>query len=452
MTRGIGPTNIARPHWRAVLLFCGGLLLSSCQKPEDTLGVDVLDPNDLMGTEVTDTASLQTFTRREERVRTSALSRNALGSYIDPDFGLVKAGVVTQLRLTSNNVGSGTENHALVADSLVLSLVFDLGSYAYGNLQPQRIRVFEIAEDLVLEDTTYYNDHLPQVAVVNDLVEDSRGSFTPDPFSFPVVNGTAEQPQLRIPLDLALAERLLDAWGTDDLADNAAFLQFFRGLWITPDNDAQGQFDGGIWYFDLLDAQSRLTLYYRDTRPGAEDTLSYTFAINENCVRYTACQHDPSLAFVEGLEQQLADSTLGQHHTYAQALGGSRTEIRFPHLADFSGRTLARAELTVPLEGAFYPYYQPPAQLFAFRKDDAGDDLFLPDQVGAAVGGLYDAADREYRFNITRWVQGVLNGTYANTGISLVPSSNGISANRVVLAGPEHDTRPMILELTFTTY
>lgn len=456
------PTHpTARPRTRAVLLFATALVVGACQKPDDDLGVGVLDPEDLLGSMSIDTTTLVTATREEGPLPTSAFNRCALGSYVDPDFGLIKAGIVSQFRLTSNNVGAGSDNHALVADSLVLSLVFDLGSYGYGNLHPQRIRVFEVSEDLVLADTVYHNDHIPTIAQVNDLVLGSRGDVTPDPFNFPNVGGTVEKPQIRIPLEGPLAQRFLNAWGTSDLMDNTAFLQFFKGLYIVADNPAQGAFEGGIWYFDVLDAQSRLSLYYRNAEPGEEDTLSYTFAINASSVHYTVSESEASLAPDPTLNDQLTDSTLAQQRFFVQGLGGFRGRVYFPHITDHpAGTAVAKAELVVPLAGDFYPYYQPPSQLYAFRTGDEGQDIILVDQLGAAIGGLYDSEKREYRFNITRYIQRVINGTYANEGLSIVASSEtgqflapiDIMANRAVLAGPAHAENPMKLRLTFTTY
>ena len=83
--------------------------------------------------------------------------------------------------------------------------------------------------------------------------------------------------------------------------------------------------------------------------------------------------------------------------------------MRFPDLVERlgSGRLVAKAELVVPIAGSFYPYYLPPTQLFLFRKGTNGEDLFLPDQLTgstAGIGGLYASAEKEYRFNITRYV------------------------------------------------
>jgi len=49
-------------------------------------------------------------------------------------------------------------------------------------------------------------------------------------------------------------------------------------------------------------------------------------------------------------------------------------------------------------------------------------------------------------------LQGVLNGEYPNTGLTVVPGSNGVTVNRAILNGPQHPALPMRLRLTFTTY
>ncbi len=445
---------LARPVTRAVLFSSWALAAAACQKPENDLGLDLLDPSVLMDVVVVDTTTLIAFTREEVPVRTSGLSRNALGSYLDHDFGLTRAGIVTQFRLSSNNVGAGQNNHGLVADSLVLSLVYDMNSYAYGNLGAQKFRVLEIDGSLHA-DSIYRTDHAPEVANLEDLVRDPRGVFTPDPFTSPVVGGDTLKPQLRIALQQELADRLLAAWGTADLADNNTFQQFFKGLWIAPDNESPMPFELGVLYFNLLHAESRMTLYYRVVRPGEEDTLTYDFVINENCVRYTHCTHAFEQAIDPFLSQSLEDTTLGQMKVHVQSLGGVRAEVRFPNLDRYAHgglEALAKAELVIPIAQAYYPYYQPPSQLFVYRKGDEGQDLFLPDQLLGGVDGFYDMDAREYRFNVTLWMQGVMSGTYANTGLSFVPSGMGVSANRAILAGPAHPVAPMRLQLTFTTY
>jgi hypothetical protein len=166
--------------------------------------------------------------------------------------------------------------------------------------------------------------------------------------------------------------------------------------------------------------------------------------------------HDHEQAMDPALLMALADTVAPATLTYVQALGGLRTVIQFPNLMDYATTdlALAKAELVVPLGSSFNAYLVPPGQLFIFRKGEDGADAFLPDQTGGigSIDGSYRGNTREYRFNITRYVQGVLNGTLPDTGVQLVAASNGISANRVVLSGPAAQERRMRLQLTFTTY
>jgi hypothetical protein len=86
-------------------------------------------------------------------------------------------------------------------------------------------------------------------------------------------------------------------------------------------------------------------------------------------------------------------------------------------------------------------------------KNEEGDNNLLPDQTTSAhsIGGNYDSTNRYYRFNITRYIQQVISGEIANTGIYAVSNSAGVTVNRVVLAGPlSPDGNGMKLELTFS--
>ncbi len=439
----------ARPAIGAALLL--GLTVG-CKKPEDDLGLEVLDPSDALGTVVVDTTTILAWSTLPDPGRTSGLTRNVLGTYLDPDFGAVSAGVVAQVRLSSGNVGAGITDE-LDCDSLVLSLAFDANLFGYGNLDPRSFRVFRLSEDL-RTDTAYKNDHVPAV-MLEDLVALPRGEITPAPFTKPFIGGDSLTPQLRIRLSKQLGEELLDKWGELELTDNTAFLQYFKGLVVLPGEQPGVPYTQGLLYLNLLSADSKLTLYYRNTT--TPDTLSYSFPINASSVRYTLSSFDHQAALQPGLPALLQDSTLGQQQFYLQALYGLKGQLYFPHLLAYptSGvRALAKAELIIPLAGTFYPSYLPPSQLFAFRKDAEGKELDLPGQTLGTnlVGGYYDAANGEYRLVVTQWMQRVLDGEMPNSGLSLYPGSSGVSANRVVLAGPAHATRPMKLRLTFTTY
>ena len=428
------------------------LFVSSCRKPEEDIGLDLL-PSDRLEVTV-DTAELHAFTVADTSIRTNALSKQLLGSYLDPQFGSVKAGIITQIRLPANNIGIDQDTSGLVADSLVLAFAFDGINYAYGNLDPQIFQVYELGESLSI-DSSYRSDRIP-VTTGEDLTAVRGGRIKPQPLTEPVISGETVPPQLRIPLSQALANRLLDAFRTSNMANNELFLQFFKGFYVTVDASTQLPNEGGILYFDLISSASKVSLYYRDLNGDPLETERLDLAINSNCVRYTVVEHDRTRALDAGLTNALLDTTSPQAATYLQALAGVRTAVRFPDIMDFAaeGQLLAKAELVVPVKGTYYPYYPPTAQIFLFMKDEENADAFLPDQQNGigAIDGFYRPDERAYRFNITRYVQGLLNGTYPNTGIQFVPGSSGVSANRVILSGPASLESPMRLQLTFTEY
>lgn len=443
-------TKVCLPH-RGVLLVLCATILFGCRKPDEDLGLDLL-PGEELGLSF-DTVALRAFTFADSAIRTSGLSRNLIGSYSDPDFGTLRASCVAQLRLTTNNVGLGLDTIGLVPDSIVLALAFELPSYGYGNLHAQFFTVHELAEDLSV-DSAYHSDDFPQVAN-EDLVAEHAGFLTPEPFTTPEIGGVTAVPQLRIRLKESLARRFLAAFGTSVLVDNPAFLTFFKGIQIGVENGAQAPYQGGVLYFNTQSSASKVTVYYKDTL--SSDPLLprvLDLAISSNSVRYTTVERDRSQAVM--LVQALSDTSAPAPLTYVQALGGLRTAIRFPELElrAAQGRALSKAELVVPVSGAFYPYYGPPAQLFVFRKGSAGGDVFLPDQLQGiqGIGGNYDEVTNAYKFNVTRYVQGIFNGTITNDGLELASGSSGVSVNRVVLCGPQHPTTPMQLQLTFTTY
>jgi len=429
------------------------ILIGACRKPDEDLGLELL-PADGLGL-LEDTATMHAYTFRDTAVRTSGLTRNLVGSYLDQEFGFVRTGIVTQLRLSSNNVGTGViDANALQADSIVLSLAFDGINYAYGNLDAQTFEVHEITTTLSV-DSSYHTDDIPEF-VSEDLCFSHGSTVTPDPLNYAQVGGDSLLPQVRIRLRNDLAVRFLQAFGTSSLVDNASFQEFFKGLYITVNNGQQLPFRQGLLYFSLINGASKAVLYYKD--PNAEPDVQRTFEllINSNAVRYTVAEHDYSQAIDPGVNNALADSSAPAFKTYVQSLGGLRTAIRFPYLMNYAGggRILSKAELIAPVEGSYNGFQPPPNQLFLFRKDSLGADAFLPDQLGGivAIDGTYNATDRLYRFNITRYINDILTGETPNTGVEIVSGSNGVSGNRVILAGPAKEQNGMRLHLTFTTY
>lgn len=431
----------------AATLLMAMVVLAGCRKPENDLGLALLDPADTLGTVRTDTNAIIAWPQVDEPVQMSGSTTNLLGSYVDGVFGSVDVGIATQLRLSVNNVGPA--DPSLVCDSLVLSFAWARTDPVYGELDPQVIQVYRLSQEL-RTDSIYKTNAEPVHDGIN-LVEEAPQWITPSPTQGPVVGADTLSPQVRIRLAASLGDMMLAQWGQPTLADNASFLEFFHGLAVVPDNQGQMPGQGGIWRLNLLDGNSKMTMYYHD---GEGQQRTFDFIIGSSSVRYSFSTMDHDQANEAGLAEALADSTLGQQRTYVQALGGVRTQLRFPFLDSYRGsdlHALAKAELIVPISGTYPENLKPPSRLFIMRRSAEGEDQVMPGQVGAQ-GAVYDADKDRYVVNLTEWVQGVVNGAYGNHGLSLVPINANTTANRAVLAGPANTDGPMQLVLTFTTY
>jgi len=450
----VSKPNLFRPASLAqglLVAACAFVFSTGCKKPEAELGLELLPGSPLAL--ATDTAALHAFTFADNGIQTSGLSRNLVGSYVDPDFGLLKASLVAQLRLTTNSIGSGQDNSGLVADSIVLALAFETPNTHYGNLNTQRFVVQEVGT-LLSVDSVYRTSSSPAL-LPEDLVQPHAGEITPDPYVNAIVGQDTLGPQIRIPLKLGLAQRFLDQFGQPALSNNSNFVEFFKGIKVSVENGAQGPYQGGILHINTIGTGSKVTVYYHNQLDQPELLRRLDLVITSGGVRFTTVERDRSLALTPRVEEALQDTTSAATTLFLQTLGGYRNALRFPGLSQLAtrGKALSKAELVVPLQGSYYPYYAPPPTLLLFRKNN-GSDAFLPDQLGGVtgIGGEFNSSQQAYRFNITRYAQQVMNGQLPDDGIVLVAGSSGVSANRAVLCGPAHPDTPMRLLLTFTTY
>ncbi|HKC36608.1 MAG TPA: DUF4270 family protein, partial [Chitinophagaceae bacterium] len=76
-------------------LIAGTLLFASCNDP-DIVGLDVQPAGDQINLTFTDTATLQTYSIREDSLRTDEVSQFLLGSYTDSVFGRTDASIYAQ--------------------------------------------------------------------------------------------------------------------------------------------------------------------------------------------------------------------------------------------------------------------------------------------------------------------------------------------------------------------
>lgn len=446
--------NVLRPFLAAI--FLSALVFTGCKKNDDGLGSGILPEDVLLGIDQIDTLSVLASTVLDDSVRADHLPAVLLGAMNDPVFGETRAGFYTQVRLSSNAVdfSSGGTLTNLQVDSVVLALVY--ANDYYGDNFQQEYEVYELEEQLY-PDSVYFS-YRTIATKVEDLITPESKVQTPDPESDVFLEGDTIgiDPQLRLGLDPAFGQTILDAGGTPELSNNDQFTTFMKGLYVTVSDQNIPSESGGIHYFNLLDPESKVTIYYSGTVVGDTTTEHHSFdlVINSNAPYFTRPVHNYDQAHPDLVAQIAGDVISGQQIVFVQAAAGLKTEVSFPFLDALSAEDIAinKAELIIPFQAN--STYSPTGRLFALGKNSDGTAFILPDMLegDSHFGGFMNPIQQEYRINISRWVQQVLQGSRINSPIEIISELANTTANRVVLNGPEHPDNQMRLILYYTKY
>jgi Domain of unknown function (DUF4270) len=388
------------------------LAFAACKKETD-IGAEILPDDELIDLQATDTLTLLTYAVREDSLRTDEAPIVQLGSYVDPQFGSTSASLYTQVSIPNNRVnidfGSGA-----VLDSAVLWISYDYDYYGDTSDQ-QTFTAYEITESMS-KDSSYYSNY---TKTTNATAIATTGLFSPRPRTKVVMNGDTVPAALRFPVDLAFASQL---FGNDPFSDNAAFLNFFKGFYIRPENGAQGIDDGSLLRFNLQDSLSGLTFYYHN----ATDTLTFPFVVNSTTPYFSHFDHDYTGANANLLFQLSNPGINTSAQTFIQSAAGIKTRIMFPYLDDLQnlGYPIAinKAELIIKADPANATANLPLNKKIYFTAiDSAGKEFFTPDFFEASdyYGGGLNTSANEYRLNMARYMQALVNGDKANYGIYL---------------------------------
>lgn len=419
--------------------------MHACSEP-DEIGLGLIDRR--AGFNSTDTLSILGFTGFSDPVPTHFGGQDMIGVMQDPVFGKVKASLFTQFRLTENNFSLGTSP---VLDSLVISLEYS-GTF-YGQEETfQTLKVFELSEQIPDQDTLFSN---MQVAYFPDPVAELL--LRPAPTDSVLIDTVMFAPHFRVRLSDALGQKLIDANGTPAFENVPNFLEYFKGLYITVDDEIDGI--GSIFNLSMFSFFTRLSLHYHEE--GDTVAKRHDFPVTQFTQRINLFEsfgyddaHPMLRAQLFGEEPYVAGDSL----LFLQSMGMLRANIHFPHisrLAETANVTINQARLIIPLAEAFEDdLFPPPNELILLRFDE--DDKVQPIadmQFGDEYfGGLYDEGRKQYNFNITQHLQQVMDGKIPDKGLTVMVTRASENAGRVVLNGPGSAVRPMRLEIIYTVF
>jgi len=395
------------------------LILPGCNDTPTDLGLDLLPPGDRIQPEFMIDSNIITHTEKQDPVVSNNRTLLSVGNLTDPVFGGTRASFMATLLpdIPGKNFG---ENPA--PDSLILYLSV---SAIYGDsTYVPSIKVYKLTQ-LLQYDTTLKSDMDP----------------SPYHLELPLPASIADWSDslIKIKLDNSLAFSLLNIDTTSN-ADATEFLNYFKGLFITAESDVTS--GGAVYFINHLDNISRMTLYYQNS---TSDSLSFNYYFGSDLPTMNLYTHDYSNA---AFKAELQDTTLSDSLMYVQATNGVCAKINIPGLQDFresnpGAVSVLKAQLEVQVKTDNQTSSNLPAvppTMLILTKDSEGNLINVLDQNSGAtfIDGTYDSDNHSYTFNITRQIQAFLLGRTDATEFYLYPSSNTISANRVVLKANEN--------------
>ena len=188
--------------------------------------------------------------------------------------------------------------------------------------------------------------------------------------------------------------------------------------------------------------------------------MAFDFSLG-SVARFNHFEHNYSAGGVNAdLVNQIGTSGAAQNATvFVQGMSGAKTKITFPYLMNWVNNGMIginKAELVISVDTSLSTYmldtFAAPAALVLFGINDDGTTYAIPDafEGSSYFGGTLNSGTVQYRFNIARYIQQILDGDRNNNGLYILTSNGANLANRAVLCGGSSTSRPMKLNITYT--
>lgn len=434
-----------------LLLAFVAIIFVSCEDELSSLGLNLRNPNDLLGTSFMDSTTLTAQSVLDDTIPTTGLGSNVLGYVNDPTFGTTKASVYTQYLLSGNSVDFGTNP---ILDSVILTI--RVGGFFGDTTTALPIRVYELDQKLYSDST--YRVHSSVAHKIENLTYDPNYSVQPSPTTRVLIDTNSYDAHLRIRLTNEFGLHFLN--NSDELINDETFANFFKGLYITLDNP---QGTGSLLYVNLTSSISGISIYYKKNGINKR----YALVTSSTAVRFNNFEHNYTKAnphfiseVINGVPANGA-SAVGQDKLYLQPTGGVKMKIGFPHIKNtFKDKSIVinRAELVITNISEDATHFFMPALLAIQGVKSDGTIAYLPDDAYYTstdyFGASYNTTKKEYRIRITNYIQDlILRGQYKDY-FYLVVSGAGVRGNRLIMGGlnPDDSNTRLRLEISYTEY
>ena len=355
---------------RVVVIMIFFLSFAACKKVDINFGSQVLDNNYTQIIKV-DTITPSITTVFTDSFITSASGVALAGIYNDPEFGLVKAKSYFELAPPKDT----TLPNDIGFDSLTLFLKLNKAYYG-DTTKPIHLDVFQLADNIYppSNGSVFYN---------NSSIRQSAESIG----SRDIVISPNRTDSVVIRLSQTLGQQLFNLLkaGDDRLKNNEKFINYFRGINITPSGS-----DAIVFGF-----KDSITMRLHYTVPGLlkqSKTRIFSLINNNHQFNNIAISRTGVLAGIPSSKTEISSSET-KHAAYVQSITGTVAKISFPTIRDIlvipGYIKILQAQLIIkPVLGSYNLFYPLPPQLRLSRTDNnnkIGPDLISASSSGSAI-------------------------------------------------------------------
>lgn len=406
------------------------LIATSCNKDAEL--IDDNPSNNQLTYGVIDSFKVKSYTIKDNPSNGKNLNNVLLGASNDTRFGFYKAAFYAQFSLSQNDFDLGTNP---ILDSVVL--VLDKSKH-YGDLNALfNLDVYEINHNidnvLTYDNTTVLNIKSSPLASFSNFQFDKNTEV------------------MRLKLNNTFGTNLLNQFGTNTMLSSENFKTFFNGIYVT----ATATNADGFVTLALKNDISKIELFYSSD---TQTDTSYSFIVDNADVNIN--QYNTNITGSEA-STAILDSDIDENISYISSMTAVKTVLEFPDLSSLEQTIINKADLTIysadygTLESIKLPE---PENLFLFHNLNDTSISFLPDfslSNPSPFGGKKELVvvngqnTYKYTFNITRYIQSLVNNSSESTSLYLSDILNN-EGNRIKIGGGSNTTLPIKLEILYT--
>lgn len=423
-------------------------LLASCRDELSTVGGKWVESS--LRTVQTDTCTVRISTILSDSLATSGDTVCQIGTIDDPVWGKIKTAFYAEYDVPGV---SFSEDADYGFDSITIRF-YSSGNYLGDTLNPQRISLHSLSENLSLDEGYLYS----KSTVAYHATPLASFTFTPTP------GKTTREHEIRLSDEWGLKwfERFQN--GSREMESQEYFRDYFKGIAFIPE-------EGGscINGFMVNDSSLCITLYYHQTKTDATE-LSASFPANSD-LRFNQVSCDRSQTALSSLQSGINNglpSEKSDHQAYLQGLTGMYLNIDFPFLNDLRAEgklvTIESALLRLYLvKGTYGERYPLPESLTLYTADENNitEDVVtdISDssvQTGSLVTDEMMGEETYYSFDITSFLQSNLGTVGYNRKILQLMLPDNLfftTLSGFVFGDAGHpDSSPVKLTILYKTY